>query len=94
MHVIFELDSEEMVEEQALAFVRNLVYGSVDSVQQVFTEDGAILASVERQLCIASRPEVCTQVLHLSGDVLDLIHDDFKYMIFSGKFIDLIHFLF
>ena len=30
MHIVFELDSEEMVEEQALAFVRNLVYGSVD----------------------------------------------------------------
>ena len=63
MHIVFELDSEEMVEEQALAFVRNLVYGSVDSVHQVFAEDGLILAAVERQLCIASRPEVCTQVI-------------------------------
>ncbi|KAH7405377.1 hypothetical protein KP509_15G068000 [Ceratopteris richardii] len=54
-------DPEEMVQEQALAFVRNLVYGSVDSVQQVFAEESAILIAVERQLCIACRPEVCTQ---------------------------------
>ncbi|KAH7405374.1 hypothetical protein KP509_15G068000 [Ceratopteris richardii] len=50
-------DPEEMVQEQALAFVRNLVYGSVDSVQQVFAEESAILIAVERQLCIACRPE-------------------------------------
>lgn len=60
--VCVRTDSEEMVEEQALAFVRNLVYGSVDSVQQVFAEDSAILTAVERQLCLATRPEVCTQV--------------------------------
>ncbi|KAI5064927.1 hypothetical protein GOP47_0019622 [Adiantum capillus-veneris] len=62
-------DSEEMVEEQALAFVRNLVYGSVDSVQQVFAEDSAILTAVERQLCIASRPEVCTQGVYVLSNI-------------------------
>eukprot|EP00249_Psilotum_nudum_P017937 c26559_g1_i2 orf=648-2606(+) len=54
-------DSEDMVQEQALAFVRNLVYGSIESVHQIFLEDGAILSAVERQLCVATRPEVCTQ---------------------------------
>lgn len=62
-------DSEEMVEEQALAFVRNLVYGSVDSVQQVFAEDSAILTAVERQLCLATRPEVCTQGVYVLSNI-------------------------
>lgn len=62
-------DSEEMVQEQALAFVRNLVYGSVDSVQQVFAEGGAILTSVERQLLIATRPEICTQGVFVLSNI-------------------------
>ncbi|XP_024538734.1 armadillo repeat-containing protein 8 isoform X2 [Selaginella moellendorffii] len=62
-------DSEEMVQEQALAFVRNLVYGSVASVQQIFAADAAILHAVERQLCVATRPEICTQALYVLSNV-------------------------
>eukprot|EP01018_Ginkgo_biloba_P032742 Gb_32695 [translate_table: standard] len=62
-------DPEEVVQEQALAFVRNLVYGSVESVQQVFAEDGLILSAVVKQLWIATRPEVCTQGLYVLSNI-------------------------
>ena len=62
MLLISAIDPEEVVQEQALAFVRNLVYGSVESVQQVFIEDGLILRAVVQQLRNATGPEVCTQV--------------------------------
>eukprot|EP01018_Ginkgo_biloba_P005357 Gb_11611 [translate_table: standard] len=62
-------DTEEVVQEQALAFVRNLVYGSVESVQQVFVEDGRILSAVVRQLHISTGPEVCTQGLYVLSNV-------------------------
>ncbi|KAJ7559874.1 hypothetical protein O6H91_04G104500 [Diphasiastrum complanatum] len=58
-------DSNERVQEQALAFVRNLVYGSVECVQLIFAEDGAILHAIERQLCVASCPEICIQGLYV-----------------------------
>ncbi|KAJ7537944.1 hypothetical protein O6H91_11G029000 [Diphasiastrum complanatum] len=62
-------DSEEIVQEQALAFVRNLVYGSVECVQLIFAQDGAILHAVERQLCGATRPEVCVQGVYVLSNV-------------------------
>lgn len=62
-------DPEEVVQEQALAFVRNLVYGSVESVQQIFVEDGIILRAVVQQLRVATGPEVCTQGLYVLCNV-------------------------
>jgi len=62
-------DPEEVVQEQALAFLRNLVYGSVESVQQVFVEDGLILRAVVQQLRVATGPEVCTQGLYVLSNV-------------------------
>ena len=37
------------------------MYGSVESVQRVFIEDGLILRVAVEQLHIATRREVCTQ---------------------------------
>ncbi|XP_057844062.1 uncharacterized protein LOC131053467 [Cryptomeria japonica] len=62
-------DCEELVQEQALAFVRNLVHGSVESVQLVFAEDGRIFNSVLSLLEIATRPEVCTQGIYVLSNV-------------------------
>ncbi|KAH9302010.1 hypothetical protein KI387_013593 [Taxus chinensis] len=62
-------DHEEFIQEQALAFVRNLVYGSVESVQLVFAENGRIFNSVVSLLEIATRPEICTQGIYVLSNV-------------------------
>ncbi|GAB4835222.1 hypothetical protein Ancab_000131 [Ancistrocladus abbreviatus] len=62
-------DCEPSVQEQALAFVRNLVDGSVDSIEHVFTEDGVVLHAVGRQLRSASRADVCIQGMYVLSNV-------------------------
>lgn len=92
-------DPEEVVQEQALAFVRNLVYGSVESVQQVFIEDGLILRAVVQQLRNAAGPEVCTQGLYVLCNVAagNEFHKDevmrFVQASFQEECIPLIRFL-
>lgn len=68
-------DPKPSVQEQALALVRNLVDGPVDSVEYVLAEDGLLLHAVGRQLRSASKPEVLIQGMYVlcnmaSGNVL------------------------
>ncbi|XP_060216022.1 uncharacterized protein LOC132643578 isoform X3 [Lycium barbarum] len=56
-------DPEACVQEQALAMVRNLVDGPLDSIQHVFTEDALLLHAVGQQLQSATKAEVFIQVL-------------------------------
>uniref|UniRef100_A0A1D1YR12 Armadillo repeat-containing protein 8 n=1 Tax=Anthurium amnicola TaxID=1678845 RepID=A0A1D1YR12_9ARAE len=62
-------DSEPRVQEQALALVRNLVDGCVDSVERIFVEDGMILNAVVRQVRLTSVPEVCIQGMFVLANV-------------------------
>ncbi|XP_022884155.1 armadillo repeat-containing protein 8-like [Olea europaea var. sylvestris] len=55
-------DPETSVQEQALALVRNLVDGPMDSVEYVFAEEGLLLNAIGRQLQSASKVEVLIQV--------------------------------
>lgn len=59
---IFFADPETSIQEQALALVRNLVDGPVDSVEYVFAEEGLLLNAIGRQLQSASKVEVLIQV--------------------------------
>lgn len=56
-------DPEPCVQEQALALVRNVIDGCIESVEYVFAEDGAILSAVGRLLQSAVKPEVGMQVI-------------------------------
>ncbi|XP_057953450.1 uncharacterized protein LOC131147850 isoform X2 [Malania oleifera] len=62
-------DPEPSVQEQALAFVRNLVDGCIDSVEYVFAEDGIILHAVGRQLQSAEKAEVGIQGMYVLSNV-------------------------
>lgn len=53
------------MQEQALALVRNLVDGCVESVDFVFAEDGIIIDAVGRQLKSAMKTEIGIQVRSL-----------------------------
>lgn len=66
------IDPKPAVQEQALALVRNLVDGPVDSVEYVFAEDGLLLHAVGRQLRSASKSEVLIQVRSLLNENLEL----------------------
>ncbi|OMO81686.1 Armadillo [Corchorus capsularis] len=57
-------DPEPSVQEQALALVRNLVDGCMNSVEFVFADDGLILGAVGRQLQRASKPEIGIQGMY------------------------------
>ena len=57
------LDPKPSVQEQALGLVRNLVDGSVDSIEYMFLEDCLLLNTVGRQLLSASKTEVLIQVV-------------------------------
>lgn len=61
VHIILT-DSEERVREQAMALVRNLVYGDEDSVNLAFVQDAVLLEAVVKQIGTASQPEICIQV--------------------------------
>ena len=63
---VYMADPEPSVQEQALALVRNLVDGCIDSVEYAFVEDGLVLHAVGRQLQTASKAEVLIQVRSLS----------------------------
>ncbi|KAI3905637.1 hypothetical protein MKX01_036546, partial [Papaver californicum] len=62
-------DPEPSIQEQALALVRNLVDGCVDSIEHVLSEDGLIINSVGRQVWNASKPEVCVQGMYVLSNV-------------------------
>ncbi|CAM6087787.1 unnamed protein product [Calypogeia fissa] len=62
-------DSEERVREQAMALVRNLVYGDEDSVNLAFVQDAVLLEAVVKQLGSASQPEICIQGLYALSNV-------------------------
>jgi hypothetical protein len=61
-HCIYTADPEPSVQEQALALVRNLVDGCINSVEYVFAEDGILLDAIGRQLQSASKAEIGIQV--------------------------------
>lgn len=60
--MISTADPEPFVQEQALALVRNLVDGCINSVEYVFSENSIILDAVGRQLQSASKAEIGIQV--------------------------------
>ncbi|XP_059315265.1 uncharacterized protein LOC132065757 isoform X1 [Lycium ferocissimum] len=62
-------DPEACVQEQALAMVRNLVDGPLDSIQHVFTEDALLLRAVGRQLQSATKAEVFIQAMYVFTNV-------------------------
>ncbi|KAK6937136.1 Armadillo [Dillenia turbinata] len=55
-------DPEPFVQEQALAFTRNLVDGNINSIELVHNEDCALLNAAGQQLWSASRTEVQIQI--------------------------------
>ncbi|KAA8528086.1 hypothetical protein F0562_035045 [Nyssa sinensis] len=62
-------DYEPSVQEQALALVRNLVDGCIESVEYVFAEDSLILHAVGKQLQSASKAEVLIQGMYVLSNV-------------------------
>ncbi|XP_022856035.1 armadillo repeat-containing protein 8-like [Olea europaea var. sylvestris] len=62
-------DPETSVQEQALALVRNLVDGAIDSVEYVFSEEGLLLNAIGRQLQSASKVEVLIQGMYVLNNV-------------------------
>lgn len=59
------VDPEASVQEQALALVRNLVDGNLNSIEYVFVEDGLLLNAIGKQLRSSSKAEVLIQVRKL-----------------------------
>ncbi|XVF04721.1 hypothetical protein REPUB_Repub05bG0109600 [Reevesia pubescens] len=57
-------DPEPSVQEQALALVRNLVDGCINSIELVFAEDGLILGAIGRQLQSAAKVETRIQGMY------------------------------
>ncbi|KAL2540902.1 ARM repeat superfamily protein [Abeliophyllum distichum] len=62
-------DPETSVQEQALALVRNLVDGPIDSVEYVFAEEGLLLNAIGRQMQSASKVEVVIQAMYFLSNV-------------------------
>ncbi|XP_062171766.1 uncharacterized protein LOC133877469 isoform X2 [Alnus glutinosa] len=62
-------DPEPSVQEQALALVRNLVDGCINSVEYVFAEDGILLDAIGRQLQSASKAEIGIQGMYVLGNI-------------------------
>lgn len=62
-------DPEPPVQEQALAFARNLVDGSIDSIEYVFSEGWIILNAVVKQLQNASKAEIGIQGMYVLTNV-------------------------
>ncbi|KAJ6843361.1 uncharacterized protein M6B38_296240 [Iris pallida] len=62
-------DSEQQIQEQALALVGNLIDGCIDFIGELFAEDGMIINAVVRQLQSASSPEVCSQGMFLLSNI-------------------------
>ncbi|KAK6235591.1 hypothetical protein SCA6_010928 [Theobroma cacao] len=57
-------DPEPSVQEQALALVRNLVDGCINSVEFMFAEDGLILGAIGRQLQSTVKAEIGIQGMY------------------------------
>ncbi|KAJ6814608.1 uncharacterized protein M6B38_137360 [Iris pallida] len=62
-------DSEQQIQEQALALVGNLIDGCIDFIGELFAEDGMIINAVVRQLQSASSPELCSQGMFLLSNI-------------------------
>ncbi|KAM7273473.1 hypothetical protein ACFE04_028137 [Oxalis oulophora] len=62
-------DPEPLVQEQAFAFVRNLVDGCMDSIEFVFAEDSVILNAVGKQLQSTLKDEVGIQGMYVLSNV-------------------------
>lgn len=59
---IYIADPEPFVQEQAVAFVRNLVDGCIDSVKYAFTDDSLVLKAIGKQLQSTAKVEIRIQV--------------------------------
>ncbi|CAN1856722.1 Armadillo repeat-containing protein 8 [Linum perenne] len=62
-------DNEPFVREQALAFVRNFVDGSLEATEYVLSDGGIVLGSVARQLRGPSKTEIWIQGMYVLGNV-------------------------
>ncbi|XP_051143565.1 uncharacterized protein LOC127259988 [Andrographis paniculata] len=62
-------DPDASVQEQALALVRNLVDGSVNSIEYVFGDDALLLHAIGRQLHSSTKPEVLVQGMYTLSNV-------------------------
>ncbi|KAF9593258.1 hypothetical protein IFM89_021014 [Coptis chinensis] len=62
-------DPEPFVQEQALALVRNLVDGGINSIEHVFIEGGVVVNAVGRQVRSASKSEVCIQGMYVFSNI-------------------------
>ncbi|KAL3850122.1 hypothetical protein ACJIZ3_012004 [Penstemon smallii] len=62
-------DPEASVQEQALALVRNLVDGTLNSIEYLFAEDGLLLHAIGRQLRSTSKAEVLIQGMYTLSNV-------------------------
>ncbi|XP_056169177.1 uncharacterized protein LOC115678060 isoform X1 [Syzygium oleosum] len=62
-------DPESAVQEQALALVRNLVDGCLQSIEYVFAENGIILDAMGRQLQYAAKAEIGIQGMYALSNV-------------------------
>ncbi|XP_050275016.1 uncharacterized protein LOC126717379 [Quercus robur] len=62
-------DPEPFVQEQALALVRNLVDGCLESIEYVFAEDGIILDAIGRQLQNTSKAEIGIQGMYVLSNI-------------------------
>ncbi|KAL9253965.1 Armadillo repeat-containing protein [Drosera capensis] len=62
-------DAEPLIQEQALGFLRNLVDGSSESIDYVFSEDGVILQVVARQLRRSIITEIYIQGMYAFSNV-------------------------
>ncbi|CAA2992243.1 armadillo repeat-containing 8 isoform X1 [Olea europaea subsp. europaea] len=69
MFLVNSMYPETSVQEQALALVRNLVDGPMDSVEYVFAEEGLLLNAIGRQLQSASKVEVLIQGMYVLSNV-------------------------
>ncbi|XP_018830933.1 armadillo repeat-containing protein 8 [Juglans regia] len=62
-------DPEASVQVQALALVRNLVDGCINSVEYAFAENDIILDAIGRQLQSASKAEIGIQGMYVLGNI-------------------------
>ncbi|KAL3620395.1 hypothetical protein CASFOL_035307 [Castilleja foliolosa] len=62
-------DPEALVQEQALALVRNLVDGTLNSIEYVFGENGLLLHAIGRHLQKSSEAEVLVQCMYILSNV-------------------------
>ncbi|KAH6834240.1 ARM repeat superfamily protein [Perilla frutescens var. hirtella] len=62
-------DPEASVQEQVLAFVRNLVDGTTNSIDYLFGEDALLLHSIGRQLRNTAKAEVQVQGMYILSNV-------------------------